>query len=558
MVNKKNIWIKKEGTDEICTEPGPMIQVYPTSVNLKEDWEETANQEVVTSTRYAFNSRRLIQRRGDSCGISFQETINERVVHDELKIGTWESTNFTMFGTHTEGLTSQEANVLCTKLKYRSREKELQKFSCSFCLQSFPSKYKLIKHVFTHIDGVQPPIYICKLCGEVFPSNGSLNKHGKMGVCDQALLASINEKFDSSYNPKKTAFLDHDQELSMLEQTEKQSSSKDSGKTLKKTFNDVCNTLTISRNSKKRDKGESNSTLTAAIKVSTNTVGLTVKRPHKCDICGNCFTQLGSLKSHILIHTGKKPHKCDVCGKSFTQLGTLKSHVLIHTGKRPHKCDICGKSFTQLSTLKTHLLLHKGNRPHTCEICGKSFALLRGLKCHSLIHAGIKPHKCNICGNSFTQLGHLKEHVLIHIGIRPHKCHVCGKSYTQSNTLKKHALTHMGRRPYECDICGMSFTQSGNLKTHSLIHTGQRPHKCDICGKSFVQSGTLKSHRIIHTGKRPHKCGSCNKSFTDLRNLKRHELIHTGKRPHKCDICGKCFTQLGNLKRHVLLHTGKE
>ncbi|XP_049796613.1 uncharacterized protein LOC126213068 isoform X6 [Schistocerca nitens] len=58
MVNKKKIWTKKEGTDEICTEPGSMIQVYPTSVNLKEDWEETANQEVVTSTRYASNSRR--------------------------------------------------------------------------------------------------------------------------------------------------------------------------------------------------------------------------------------------------------------------------------------------------------------------------------------------------------------------------------------------------------------------------------------------------------------------------------------------------------------------
>ncbi|XP_049843404.1 uncharacterized protein LOC126295152 isoform X3 [Schistocerca gregaria] len=92
MVNKKKIWTKKEGTDDICTEPGSMTQVYPTSVNLKEDWEETANQEVVTSTRHASNSRRsrkkLIAQSLGLAGNPCQGTATRRQQCRTLTCGT--------------------------------------------------------------------------------------------------------------------------------------------------------------------------------------------------------------------------------------------------------------------------------------------------------------------------------------------------------------------------------------------------------------------------------------------------------------------------------------
>ena len=48
-------------------------------------------------------------------------------------------------------------------------------------------------------------------------------------------------------------------------------------------------------------------------------------------------------------------HVCDVCEKRFTQAGTLKRHMRIHTNERPYECHVCEKSYRQLSSLKYHM-----------------------------------------------------------------------------------------------------------------------------------------------------------------------------------------------------------
>ncbi|XP_049796869.1 zinc finger protein 708-like [Schistocerca nitens] len=554
------MWIKKEETDEVKIELHSMFLEDPLktegpSVSVKQDPEvkqhaDGSEHNVETSTRYIHDSARLTQSTGGSCGILCEETYHHGLVQDKLVIDMKTSTH--ELGPNTEDVIIDKECSDATRYDCSTREKEFHVYSCNFCLQSFPSKYRLIMHVFMHIGGTQPPLYVCKWCGEVFQSNVSLKKHLRMSETS-VLPASNHEKYGDSDHHQSSIFLDSEREVSVTEHNE-QSSCKETSKASKKSSNDRRYTHMRNDTEKSNHYGASST----AVNVTPQADLLTANRTHKCDICGKLFARSCHLKTHLLMHTGEKPHKCDICSKLFARSCYLKTHFLIHTGKKPHKCEICGKCFTISGNLKKHILIHTGKKSHKCEICGKSFATSGNVKKHTLIHTGHKAHKCDICGKSFTRSSSLKAHAFIHTGKKPHKCEICGKSFAISGNLKKHILIHTGKKPHKCEICGKSFAISGDLKKHTLIHTGQKAHKCDICGKSFTTSSSLKAHAFIHTGKKPHKCEICGKCFAITGDLNRHVLIHTGRKPHKCVICDRSFTQLSKLKTHALLHLRKK
>jgi DNA-directed RNA polymerase subunit M/transcription elongation factor TFIIS len=51
------------------------------------------------------------------------------------------------------------------------------------------------------------------------------------------------------------------------------------------------------------------------------------KRKHKCQECGQYFTRLHNLKSHLLTHSQEKPFICQDCGHKFRRLHDLKRMV---------------------------------------------------------------------------------------------------------------------------------------------------------------------------------------------------------------------------------------
>ena len=170
------------------------------------------------------------------------------------------------------------------------------------------------------------------------------------------------------------------------------------------------------------------------------------KKPIKCDLCDNSFSQKIHLNQHILlVHEGIKPFKCELCDHSFLRKADMKTHVTsIHGGTKPFKCGICDKKFFTKSPLNRHEMIHKGKEPFKCELCDHSFLQKGVSKIHlASVHEGIRLFKCELCEQSFSHKGSLNQHSNVNFVSR----------YMTGPILEKnHMLAVMVRNPLKGNV----------------------------------------------------------------------------------------------------------
>lgn len=168
----------------------------------------------------------------------------------------------------------------------------------------------------------------------------------------------------------------------------------------------------------------------------------------ECPLCHGIFLK-GSLRNHMLIHSGMKPYSCNTCGKKFLTKWNMKLHQWTHAARasKPHKCKQCKAAFVRLNEFQVHMRAHKNVRPFSCNHCGRQFTHKYNCLRHMREHEASKMFKCEICNKQFHRSYYLKDHMRIHTGVKPYSCHICSKTTATKTNHNKHLKTHHAREP---------------------------------------------------------------------------------------------------------------
>lgn len=276
-------------------------------------------------------------------------------------------------------------------------------------------------------------------------------------------------------------------------------------------------------------------------------------KPHKCDVCGKCFSRKDKLKTHTRCHTGVKPYKCKTCDYAAADSSSLNKHLRIHSDERPFKCQICPYASRNSSQLTVHLRSHTGDAPFQCWLCSAKFKISSDLKRHMRVHSGEKPFKCEFCNVRCTMKGNLKSHVRIKHSGNNFKCPHCDFLGDSKATLRKHSRVHQSEHPEKCAECSYSCSSKAALRIHERIHCTDRPFKCSYCSFDTKQPSNLSKHMKKFHGDMV-KTEASERKDTGRQSSRQVAKLDAKKTFH-CDICDASFMREDSLRSHKRQHS---
>ncbi|KAM9296548.1 zinc finger protein 64 [Gastrophryne carolinensis] len=281
-------------------------------------------------------------------------------------------------------------------------------------------------------------------------------------------------------------------------------------------------------------------------------------KPHKCEMCGKCFSRKDKLKTHIRSHTGEKPYKCKECDYCAADSSSLCKHMRIHTDERPFKCQICPYASRNSSQLTVHLRSHTGDAPFQCTLCSSKFKINSDLRRHMRVHTGEKPYRCEFCDFYCAMKGNLKSHIRIKHNVQSTlKCPQCDFTCGSKADLRLHLRAHLPEQPVKCLECNYSCANRTALRVHERIHSQDRPFKCHLCHFDTKQRSNLTTHiKKVHSD-------STYSERPDWKYARKSNIVEA-KRTFKCDLCEASFVRADSLRSHkkqhdeILLHRAQE
>ncbi|XP_047626804.1 zinc finger protein 64 isoform X7 [Phacochoerus africanus] len=276
-------------------------------------------------------------------------------------------------------------------------------------------------------------------------------------------------------------------------------------------------------------------------------------KPHKCEVCGKCFSRKDKLKTHTRCHTGVKPYKCKTCDYAAADSSSLNKHLRIHSDERPFKCQICPYASRNSSQLTVHLRSHTGDAPFQCWLCSAKFKISSDLKRHMRVHSGEKPFKCEFCNVRCTMKGNLKSHIRIKHSGNNFKCPHCDFLGDSKATLRKHSRVHQSEHPEKCSECSYSCSSKAALRIHERIHCTDRPFKCNYCSFDTKQPSNLSKHMKKFHGDMV-KTEALERKDAGRQSSRQVAKLDAKKTFH-CDRCDASFMREDSLRSHKRQHS---
>ncbi|XP_061562419.1 zinc finger protein 646 [Phycodurus eques] len=230
-------------------------------------------------------------------------------------------------------------------------------------------------------------------------------------------------------------------------------------------------------------------------------------------------------------------YQCSICGNSYSSMRALRSHLRGHTQSQ---CAAASSGPSSMSSQEEA----KDDEPGEmtiCSTCGESFASRQDLADHQLVH--VKHQDEDGVGES--ELPGVEE------GAQSTICGRCGIFCTSYHHLESHECTAEKKEDEEAEVQAKNLQHEDRRELRDNFD--DRQHRCDQCGRSYRHSGSLLNHKKSHkTG--VFKCSVCQKRFYNLLALKNHQRSHFDIKRHTCHECGKAFKMQKQLLIHLRRH----